>query len=189
MRKTTIPNTPLGRIIWEFRGTSHLSKRAAAEVLDISYVYINSLEAGVDIRTGNPFKPRKATLRQLAAKMTEFGYPMTFEQLLKAAGLEDEEEKPESASRKEEPRKAQGERPALYVIDGELDVPDDVPDPPDEWELDVLRKTGALGSRDYSKESDFWYLPREDRRALLRHLEDIWFEDQRLRKKMAERRG
>lgn len=76
----------------------------------------------------------------------------------------------------------------LKPIDGGLSVPEDAPDQPDSWELEVLEKTGALGSHDYSKESDFWYLPREDRRALLRHLEDIWFEDQRLRKRMAERR-
>lgn len=77
----------------------------------------------------------------------------------------------------------------LKALDGGLDIPLDVPDPPDEWELSVLEKTGALRSQDYSKDSDFWYLPREDRRALLRNLEDVWFEDQRLRKKIAEQRS
>ena len=98
VKAQTPPTTPLGRIVWEFRGAKHLSKRAAAEVLGVSYVYVNSLEAGVDIRTNLPFTPREATLRQLAAKMAEAGYPMTYEELARAAEdrATDQEQQPAS---------------------------------------------------------------------------------------------
>ncbi len=76
----------LSQIVTEFRDRYHLSKAKAGQVLGVSTLYVRSLEEGVDVRTGLPFNPREATIRQLAAKMTEFGYPVTFEELMVAAG-------------------------------------------------------------------------------------------------------
>jgi SOS-response transcriptional repressor LexA/transcriptional regulator with XRE-family HTH domain len=68
-----------------FRNRFKLSKAKAAEVLGVSSLYVRSIEEGRDVRTGLPFTPRESTLRQLAARMTEFGYTMTFERLRDAA--------------------------------------------------------------------------------------------------------
>ena len=80
MRHTDKPSDPLGQTIWNFRGKYHLSRKEAAKELGIGYVTLFSMERGYDQRTGLPFKPRESTLRQLAAKMTEFGYPVSLEE-------------------------------------------------------------------------------------------------------------
>ena len=90
MRHTDKPSDPLGQTIWNFRGKYHLSRKEAAKELGIGYVTLFSMERGYDQRTGLPFKPRESTLRQLAAKMTEFGYPVSFEELMMAAGQADD---------------------------------------------------------------------------------------------------
>ena len=76
----------LSRLVADFREKFRLSKAKAAEILGVSIVYVRSLEAGVDVRTGNEFEPRESTLRQIAARMSEFGYPVTYEDLMVAAG-------------------------------------------------------------------------------------------------------
>ena len=78
--------TELSRYMTEFRGRFQLSKAKAAKVLGVSANYVRSIEDGLDVSTGLPFRPRESTLRQLAAKMTEFGYPVSYEQLMVAAG-------------------------------------------------------------------------------------------------------
>ena len=90
MRHTDKPSNPLGQTIWDFRERFHLSKAKAAKLLGVSVQYVRSLGEGVDVSTGLPFKPRPSTLRQLAAKMTEFGYPVSFEELMMAAGQADD---------------------------------------------------------------------------------------------------
>lgn len=66
----------------------------------------------------------------------------------------------------------------LGPLPDELRVPDDAPEPPDEWELGVLEKIGALdyGQLDPRRDRLFWYEPKEARRRVLRNLEDLWFE-------------
>jgi transcriptional regulator with XRE-family HTH domain len=75
----------LGAIVSQFRDRFHLSKAKASKVLGVSIQYVRSLETGTDVATGLPFRPRESTLRMLAEKMTEFGYPVTFDQLREAA--------------------------------------------------------------------------------------------------------
>ena len=85
MRHTAPPPHLLGRVLWDFRGRNHLSIRDAAKVLGVGYVTLQSLEAGIDAKTRLPFTPREGTLRQLAARMTAEGYPVSFEELKTAA--------------------------------------------------------------------------------------------------------
>jgi hypothetical protein len=111
MRQTETPTNPLGRIVWDFRGKFHLSKRAAASVLGVSYVYVNSLEAGVDVRTKLEFEPRDSTLEAMARRMVEYaekeGQPLSktpkqlFLELQAAAGKAAPEEKGAEAENEE----------------------------------------------------------------------------------------
>lgn len=73
------------------------------------------------------------------------------------------------------------------LLDGGLDVPDDIEDEPDDWEREVLIRTGAATAHDYSSQSDFWYLPKHERRAILENLDEIWRENQELMRKMRKR--
>lgn len=78
--------TDFATVISDFRKRFKLSKTKAAEVLGVNRNTITSIEQGVDISTGLPFSPREGTLRQFAERMTEFGYPMTYERLALATG-------------------------------------------------------------------------------------------------------
>jgi transcriptional regulator with XRE-family HTH domain len=73
------------------------------------------------------------------------------------------------------------------LLSGGLDVPDDIEDEPDDWEREVLIRTGAATAHDYSSQSDFWYLPKHERRAILENLDEIWRENEALMKKMRKR--
>ena len=84
-------------------------------------------------------------------------------------------------------RKYAPEALGLQVLDGGLDVPDDIEDEPDDWEREVLIRTGAATAHDYSSQSDFWYLPKHERRAILENLDEIWRENEELMKKMRKR--
>ena len=59
-----------------------------------------------------------------------------------------------------------------------LVIPDDVTDPPDDWELQVIDKIGAYdwGDLDPRRMGEFWYMDKVSRRRVLRHLEDIWLD-------------
>lgn len=85
VRQSSEPANAVGRILYRFRGLKHLSKREAAKVLGVSYTHLRSFEAGIDVTTGLPFRPRDATLRHLAARMTEEGFSISFEELKSAA--------------------------------------------------------------------------------------------------------
>ena len=75
----------------------------------------------------------------------------------------------------------------MTTLSGGLDIPDDIEEPLDEWELEVLHRTGAAHAHDYGPQSDFWYLPKEERRAILENLDEIWRENVALMKKMRKR--
>lgn len=77
----------------------------------------------------------------------------------------------------------------FVLLDGGLDFPDDVTDPMDEWELEILTRTGAIHAPDYGPESDFPYLPKEERRALLENLDETWRENEELMKKLRRGQG
>lgn len=80
------PTWQLGGLVRAFRDRFHLSKAKAAKVLGVSILYVRSLEEGVDVKTGLPFRPREATLRQMATRMTEFGYPVSYEAMAALIG-------------------------------------------------------------------------------------------------------
>ena len=191
----------LSQIVADFRERFRLSKAKAAQVLGVSTLYMRSLEQGVDVRTGLPFKPRDGTLLQLAAKMTEFGYPVTFDELKVAAGLAPAEEKApelddegrEAAQRlanavKSSPAYRQIAKEARLQVLESLNIPDDVQDPPDEWELEVIAKIGGMdwGDLDPRKDTWFWYLDKAARRRRLRDLGLTWMEEQEIRRERGQ---
>ena len=156
----------LSEVIKAFRARFHLSKAKAAGILGISISYMRSLEEGFDVTTGLAFKPREATLRQLAAKMTEFGYPVTFEQLMAAARTEQSEhisvpsaEKPSSPPELPAPL---SERPTH----GEFPLTD--------WEWSILKDAMDLGISS-NLDSDVAFLDQapENRKYVLKNLESF----------------
>lgn len=170
----------LGEVIRQFRDRYRLSKSKAAEVLGVSILYVRSLEEGVDVKTGLTFKPRDATLLQLAAKMTEFGYPVTFEELKAAAGMIPGEEKA-AGPKVEEPKPAPAiERPKFNLLDGGIDGRFE----PTEDELKIIQQAeeedvwfGILS------QPGFWDDPPEDRRSTFRYLEGLIDEARRFKRR------
>lgn len=62
----------------------------------------------------------------------------------------------------------------FVLVDGGLDVPDDIEDPLDDWELEVLHRTGAKDMPGFDRDSDFWYQPKDARRRILENLDENW---------------
>lgn len=75
----------LSNMLKFFRTRGHLSVEQAAEVLGLE---VETLQAIEDGGKGFPgFKLDMETLRRLASRMTEHGYPITFEELMVKSGL------------------------------------------------------------------------------------------------------
>ena len=207
MRKKTPPTNALGRIIWDFRGALHLSREAAAKVLGIGVTTLTSYEKGFDVNTGKPSEPRDNTLELIARRMVDYakdqGRPLgktpqqLFEELRVAAGKAPAEEKApeldeEGREAAQRLAKAVKSSPAYHQIAEEarlqvletLNIPDDVQDPPNEWELEVIAKIGGMdwGDLDPRKDTWFWYLDKAARRRRLRNLELTWLEEQEIRR-------
>ena len=168
----------IARIMQAFRERYHLSKAKASRVLDVSVNLIRSLEEGFDVTTGLPFHPRESTLRQLAVKMTEFGYPVSCEQLMAAAQTEQTRTAPEKQSEKPphypEPPPPLSERPTH----GEYPLTD--------WEWSIIKEAMDMGmSSTLDTDRSFLDRPPEDRRYLVKHLESF-IESVRLHKKWVE---
>lgn len=73
------------------------------------------------------------------------------------------------------------EENSLNPLAGGLEPPGDISEPPDEWEIELLRKIGSdtdLGDLDPRRGGYLWYLPKDRRRRTLIHMEEIWDEHQ-----------
>lgn len=161
----------LGAIVKDFRDRFRLSKAKAADILGVSILYVRSLEEGADVKTGLPFKPREATLGQIARKMTEFGYPMTVSRLMDAAGLD----VPAPLRLTEQivdvvnTVKGHYEPEQVVSLINELG---DVTYPPDAHERALIQEAESMGlTFGLFSEPGFWNLEPSKRRRFLRDVE------------------
>lgn len=85
-RKRSVPlaDNPLSRFLCRWLEEHELSREKASRRWGISPGTLRNMEAGIDLNTGRPYKPKVATLRQLAAGM---GVPLAT--LLKLQGETD----------------------------------------------------------------------------------------------------
>lgn len=168
----------LGQHVEDFIGRFRLSRAKAAKVLGVSENYVKSLITGVDVNTGNPINPREGTLRQLAAKMSEFGYPMTYEQLAEAAGIASAlptvpnlvmppNVHPVYANVRPE------QIPVGFPYKQKPILPN-LPEPPDEEEIAIVRMIGAPIKFATTEDNEFWHQPRTARLRHLRLAADEW---------------
>jgi transcriptional regulator with XRE-family HTH domain len=112
----------LSEIMSDFRARFNLSKAGAARALGCSINWVRSAEEGKDVNTGLSFTPREATLRQIATRMTEYAqgkglpFPVTYEQLMVAAGYLTEDELAFHEGRTEPPT-------AEQIRQGDMGIP------------------------------------------------------------------
>ncbi len=68
---------------------------------------------------------------------------------------------------------------------GGVSIPDDVPEPPDDWERFMAAKLGSMGPGDRHRFPDFWYLDRDARRRILVMQEQVLREYEEAKAKQA----
>jgi HTH-type transcriptional regulator, competence development regulator len=83
----------LGNLLRQLRGKETL--RDAAARIGVSHTYLSILEKGYDQRSGKPIKPTADTL-----KLISKAYDYPYEELLKLAGILEEDESPSPSNKK-----------------------------------------------------------------------------------------
>lgn len=157
----------LASFVIERRKALRMSQAEAAKASGLSPAWFGRLEAGT--MSGEPKLP---TLEKLAK-----GLRVPLGDLIQVATKDKHDQLLREIACGFAPPT---DREKLSAIAGGIDVPSDSQEPPDEWELELLHRIGAMdyGDFDPRRNRAFWYLNRSDRRRTLRMLEDLWFEEQ-----------
>jgi transcriptional regulator with XRE-family HTH domain len=163
-------SNPLGDFIRDRRSALGWSQRDFASRAGISNSYVANIERGYDHATGKPTNPSMAKMTQIAAALR-----VPVAALSEIARGKD----PSMAIHIAEalvtvfPERMNGvAAPSPSSTPNTLDIPDDTPYPPDEWEIEAVKRLRSAdpldNAYDPTQKRSFWYIPKADRKRRLR---------------------